>query len=414
MTLFWIVAGAGALIVAALLALALLRGQRETGPAEAYDLQIYRDQLKEIERDAARGVIGSEEAERLKTEVSRRILAADAKIHDTEGETARGRGPATAMAVLIALALLGGGFGLYSTLGAPGYGDLGLQDRIASARELRANRPSQEEVEAQLPASPPVNAPEDYMTLVERLRGAVQERPDDIQGHMLLARSEAALGNYPAAYAAQRRLIELKGESATAKDYADLADMLVLAAGGYVSPEAEQVLDEIMARDPANGVARYYGGLMMAQTGRPDSAFRIWDQLLRNSAPDDPWVPPIREQIGELAMAAGKTDYQLPAGAAPRGPGLAGPSAADVEATADMTDAERQDMIQGMVDRLGERLATEGGSPQEWAQLLGALGVLGETERAGAIWAEAQTVFAGQPDMLDIVRAGARQAGVAE
>ena len=81
MTVFWIIAGATTLLVAALLVAALMRGRRETGPAEAWDLQVYRDQLREIERDAARGAIAPDEAERLKTEVSRRILAADAKIH---------------------------------------------------------------------------------------------------------------------------------------------------------------------------------------------------------------------------------------------------------------------------------------------------------------------------------------------
>ena len=68
----------------------------------------------------------------------------------------------------------------------------------------------------------------------------------------------------------------------------------------------------------------------------------------------------------------------------------------------------------GMVERLGNRLATEGGSPQEWAQLLGALGVLGETDRAREIWTEAQGVFEGNAEALAVVRGGAERAGVAE
>lgn len=412
MTLFWIVAGAVVLVVAALLVLALLRGERATGPAEAYDLQVYRDQLREIDRDATRGTIAPEEAERLKTEVSRRILAADARIQAGSAAASRGRGPSLVMAAVIVLALLGGSALLYLRLGAPGYGDLGLQTRLQAAQEARANRPAQAEAEAQLPAQPPVEAPEDYLALVERLRTAVTERPDDLQGHVLLARSEAALGNYAAAYAAQRRLIALKGESASAKDYADLADMLVLAAGGYVSPEAEQALDEVMRRDPENGVARYYGGLMMAQTGRPDTAFRIWDKLLREGPGDAPWAEPIRAQIADLAYAAGVNDYELPE--APTAPALAGPGAADIEAASELSEADRQQMIEGMVDRLGTRLAEEGGSPQEWGQLLGALGVLGRTGQAAEIWQEAQAVFAGKPEALAIVRAGAARAGVAE
>jgi len=415
LTLFWIVAGAVVLLVAALLVLALLRGERDTGSAEAYDLQVYRDQLREIERDAARGTIAPEEADRLKTEVSRRILAADARIEGGAVAASRGSGPGRMMAAVIVLALFGGSALIYLRLGAPGYGDLGLQTRIAAAQEARANRPSQSEAEAQLPAQPAAEAPEDYLALVERLRTAVTERPDDVQGHVLLARSEAALGNYAEAYAAQRKLIALKGDSASAKDFADLADMLVLAAGGYVSPEAEQALDEVMRRDPDNGVARYYGGLMMAQTGRPDTAFRIWDKLLREGPADAPWAEPIRAQISDLAYAAGVNDYELPAApTAPTGPAIAGPGAADIEAASELSAEDRQQMIEGMVDRLGARLADQGGSPQEWGQLLGALGVLGRTEQAVEIWQEAQAVFAGQTEALAIIRAGAARAGVVE
>ncbi|EPX81422.1 c-type cytochrome biogenesis protein CcmI [Salipiger mucosus] len=410
MLTFWIVAAAITLLVTALLVLALLRARREDGPAEAWDLQVYRDQLKEIDRDRARGVIGEEEAERLRTEVSRRILSADAKAHESAtAET--GRGPRSLTAAVIAVALAGGAVALYLQLGAPGYGDLALSDRIDNAAELRANRPSQDDAEARVPPAPNPEAPEDYLRLVERLREAVADRPDDLQGYVLLARSEAALGNYAAAHEAQRRLIELKGEAATTKDYADLADMLVLAAGGFVSPEAEEVLDEVLRRDPSNGVARYYRGLMMAQNDRPDAAFRIWDRLLRESPADAPWVPPVRGQIEEMAYRAGIGDYELPQAVRPAAPG---PSAGDIEAASDMTPEQRQQMVQGMVERLAGRLAEQGGTPDEWARLLGALGVLGETERAGEIWTEAQSVFAGQPEALDTVRAGARRAGVAE
>ena len=79
-----------------------------------------------------------------------------------------------------------------------------------------------------------------------------------------------------------------------------------------------------------------------------------------------------------------------------------------------MSQDDRQEMIRGMVDRLAERLGTEGGSPAEWARLIGALGVLGDTQRAAAIWAEAQTVFADVQGVLDQLRAAAIQAGVAE
>ncbi|MEC3863373.1 c-type cytochrome biogenesis protein CcmI [Mesobacterium sp. TK19101] len=409
MTTFWIITGLVALVVAATLALALMRGRRDTGPAEAFDLQVYRDQLKDVDRDMARGVIGEGDAERIRTEISRRILAADAKAKAAGDGGTQPQALGRTMAIVIALSVVGGSLWLYQRMGAPGYPDLGLKTRIAAADEARKTRPTQDEAEAQVPALANPDAPQEYRDLVARLREAVAARPDDVQGFVLLARSEAVLGNYKAAYEAQARLIQLKGDAATAKDLADLADMMVLAAGGYVSPEAETVLNQTMKKDPTNPVARFYGGLMMYQTGRPDTAFRIWQTLLDEGPADAPWVAAIRLQIEDAAMRAG-IDYTLP----PAGGMLPGPSQQDMANAADMTPAERQEMIQGMVDRLSDRLATEGGSPEEWARLLGALGILGDTDRAAAIWAEAQTVFAGRPELLEVVREGAVRAGVAE
>jgi len=317
------------------------------------------------------------------------------------------------MAGLIAALVLGGGFGLYWKQGSPDAVDMPLSDRIAAAQELRDKRPSQAEYESRMPAAEAANAPEDYMKLVEKLREAVAARPDDLQGHILLASSEAALGNYKLAYEAQAQIVALRGESATAKDYTDLADMMIIAAGGLVSPEAQVALEKALAIDPEDGVARFYGGLMMAQTGRPDVAFGMWNSLLRSSAPDAPWVGPIRAQIEELAYRAGETRFELPP--LPHSDDdNRGPSSDDIAAASDMTPEERQDMIKGMVDQLSERLATEGGPASDWAKLINAIGVLGDIEQATAIWNEAQNIFANDPESLAQVTAAATRIGIAD
>ena len=415
---FWIIISALALLVGALLAQAMLRGRLNDEHPAAFDLRVYRDQLKEVDRDAARGVIGPEDAERIRTEVSRRILAADAQL-----QAAMAAGPQGAQAnkprlvpLVMAAVVVAGGVALYAQLGAPGYGDLGLKARIAQAEEFRATRPAQAAAEAEaLPAMPNLNISPEYKALVEKLRVAVTARPDDLQGQMLLARNEAAMGNFKAAYRAQEQVLTIKGNAATGQDYLDYADMMILAAGGYVSPEAERVLRAALARDPENGGAQYYMGLMAAQTGRPDQAFRLWNALLRKGPADAPWIGPIREQIEDMAVRAGETRFALPPlDTAPQQAPLAGPTAEDMQNAAQMSQDDRQEMIRGMVDRLAERLGTQGGTPAEWARLIGALGVLGDTQRAAAIWAEAQTVFADAPGVLDQLRAAAAQAGVAE
>src|SRR6056297_2105533 len=149
---FWIIAGVLALAVSLILGLALLRGRVGEAPPAAYDLQVYRDQLKEVDRDLARGVISKGEAERLRAEVSRRVLAADTQLRaggDSGGQPGR---VGVIVAALVVLGLAGGSFALYSQVGAPGYSDLPLKTRLAVSDDARQNRLSQAEAESRVPA----------------------------------------------------------------------------------------------------------------------------------------------------------------------------------------------------------------------------------------------------------------------
>lgn len=247
--------------------------------------------------------------------------------------------------------------------------------------------------------------------MILKLRETVKEQPNDLQGQELLARTESSLGNMRAAYTAQGHVIRLKGDDTTSRDYSIYANMMIGASDGYVSPEAQAALRLSLELDPQNNLSRYYWGLMLLQNERPDLTFQLWDQVLRQSPPNAPWVDSIRSRMADLAWFAG-VDYQMPA--PPHSNGLAGPSADDVETAKEMSSEDRQEMIQSMVANLAERLATEGGSPEEWARLLTAYGVLGQTDRAAAIWEEAKQVFAEVPNALETVRAGARNAGVAQ
>ncbi len=411
----WVIISALAFAVAALLALAILRGRIGDEPPAAYDLRVYRDQLKEVERDLARGVIGPDDAERIRAEVSRRILVADAQLQKGADAAAQPRALAL-MGAAVSLALLvGGSVWVYSRIGAPGYPDMGLASRIEAAQEARVNRISQAEAEARVPAGATVQAPSpDFIRLMDQLRAAVAERPGDLQGAVLLARNEAVLGNFVAAYKAQAQVLSIKGDQATATDYVDYADMMVLAAGGYVSPEAEAALRAALTRDPQNGPARYYVGLLQAQTGRPDNAFRTWEALLRDGPEGAPHIRAVRAQIEDMAFRAGVRNFTLPPeGGAPSAP-LAGPSAADIAAAQDMSGEDRMQMIRTMVQNLSDRLALQGGNSAEWARLIGALGVLGDEKQARVIWEEAQSVFWDSPEGLAEVNEAARRAGLTE
>jgi cytochrome c-type biogenesis protein CcmH len=411
MMLFWIVAGL--LILACLVAILrpLLSGSGAGARRASYDAQIYRDQLKEVEAERARGLLGEEEAEATRIEVSRRLLhAADAEDLETatrQAPRAITRATGIAAAVLVSAAALG----LYAVMGVPGLPDLPRAERERQMAEARANRPGQADAEAAMAArqagSQDAAAPRvsEDAALIERLREVLAERPGDLQGHRLLARSLATLGRFAEARAAQEEVLAILGEEATAEDRIELAELMILAAGGYVSPQAEAELTLGLRQAPAHPLGRYYSGLALVQAGRPDLAYPLWVRLLEESAPGAPWVAPIRAQIDEVARMAGLPPVET----APQ----PGPSQADLQAAGDMSPEEQQAMIEGMVEGLSDRLATEGGPPADWARLIRALGVLGQTERAQAILGEAETRFEDDPAALAEIEAGARAGGLA-
>ena len=408
--LFWIISAALALLIAALFALALLTRRAEAEHPAAYDLRIYRDQLKEVERDLARGVINEADAERIRTEVGRRVLAADAQLAIADVSSQQPRALTIVIAATIALILTGGGVAIYTQLGTPGLGDLPHKARLQASQELYSSRSSHEAFLARLPVR---NAPQQeagYLELVERLREAVASRPDELQGQQFLAQSEARLGNYAAARAAQSAVIRLKGEAAGASDFVTMAQMYITEADGYVSPEAEAALRRALRADRTDPVARYFLGQMWLQNDRPDRAFGLWSQLLNEGPEEAPWIAPIRQSIDDIAWLAG-VEYTQPA-PSEMATDMPGPTVQDIENAGEMTPEERQEMVQSMVQRLNDRLATEGGTPEEWARLISAYGSLGDESRARAIWLEAQQRFADTPDALETVRRGAARAGV--
>ncbi|MBF9033666.1 c-type cytochrome biogenesis protein CcmI [Rhodobacterales bacterium HKCCE2091] len=386
---FWLVAGALAIAVALGLWRAVLTARGTRAGAE-YDLDIYRDQLRELDRDAERGLIAPAEAERARVEISRRILDADRK--RAGGEVVRSGGRVLLGVGIVAM--VAGAIGVYALIGSPGYRDLPLQSRIAAIETARAARPDQAAAEAEAPPWPEPQVSPEFAEMIGELRRVMAERPDDPEGLRLLAQNEARLNRFAEARAAQAHLVELLGEDATGQDWIDLGEFSVLAAGGYVSPEAEEALSQGLIRQPRNGTARYYWGLMWAQQGRPDRALPVWESLLRDSAPDDPWVQPVMSQIEDVAALAGsRVDPDL---LAPRDDGT-------------------QEMIEGMVSGLADRLANDGGPPEDWARLVTSLRVLGREDDARAVYDEALATFADDADAVALIEeAGAGLAGATE
>ena len=65
-----------------------------------------------------------------------------------------------------------------------------------------------------------------------------------------------------------------------------------------------------------------------------------------------------------------------------------------------MTPEQRREMIEGMVQRLADRLDADGGEVNDWLRLARAQTVLGRAEAASATLTTARAKFADAPEAL--------------
>jgi len=151
--------------------------------------------------------------------------------------------------------------------------------------------------------------------------------------------------------------------------------------------------------DPGHVQARYFTGLAAEQDGDRARAAAVWQALLASAPPDAPW----RELVQEaLARIDGSADH------APRRPGP-GPTEEQIAASSQMSESQRNLMIRGMVERLSQRLQSDGSDPEAWSRLVRSYMVLGEPERARAAAGDARRALASDPARLrqfeDLVKA---------
>lgn len=276
----------------------LLRRQPAALPDSEAELAFHRLALAAVETDVEAGRVTGDEAEARRTEVARRLIRAAAA--SPEVRALRDRSPAVPIGAAVVL-----GLALYAALGSPMTADLPVGPRRAALEAAHDARIGQEEAEAAAPTAPDRSGT-DY-ALALRLETALADRPADLAGQQLLAETWALLGDYPKARAAMERVLAIKGDRAPGRDHILLAELMIRAAGLYVSPEAERSIARGLTLEPANPLGRYYSGLTLVQAGRPDLALPLWTQLLAEGPEEAPWISPIRAALPQLAAAAGRS-----------------------------------------------------------------------------------------------------------
>ncbi|WP_217576063.1 c-type cytochrome biogenesis protein CcmI [Mesorhizobium sp. GbtcB19] len=373
--LFWVIAAILTLGASLAVLLPLTGGVKGSSPAGDHDLEVYRDQLSELDRDMARGLIQPGEAEEARAEIGRRILrlGAAAQSGATNSTSSRSARLLASVAVL-AVPLLS--WGLYGMLGSPDLPSQPLAERLAKN-----------------PADSSVDE------LVARAEAHLAANPSDGKGWDVLAPIYLRLQRFPDAVTAYRNAIRLDGDSAVRQ--AGLGEAIASAAGGIVSADAQNAFEAALKLDPANAKANFYLAVGLAQEGRKAEAVAAWQKMLGQLAPDSPWRNAVQQALAE----AGEPAF---AEAAPAN----GPDAQQVEAAQQMSPQDRQAMIETMVAGLDDKLKQNPRDEEGWMRLIRSYVVLGKADQARDALGRAVAVFGADSEQAKKFTAFAASLGV--
>jgi cytochrome c-type biogenesis protein CcmH len=365
MTLWFVFA---LMTVAAILAVLWPLGRGSSAQAGGSEAVVYRDQLAEIDRDVAAGLIGVSEAEAARVEIGRRLLAAADGERDLPVRSNLGLRRASAIVALVGLPIAAVTF--YLAFGSPRLGDFPLASRTHTAD---------------------VNQPLDNM--VAQVEAHLEKNPADGRGWTVLAPVLARLGRYDDAVRAYRNAITYVGDSAERRS--DLGEALAGAAGGVVTAEAKAEFERAVAQSAGEPKANYFLGLAAEQDGRQADAAAIWRGLLAKAPADAPWRPLIEAALARVGD--------------PAAPALSNDAMA---AAKDMNEADRGAMIRGMVDRLATRLKQNGDDVEGWLRLVRAYMVMGERDKALSALVEARQAVASDTERLRQLNDGLKNLGL--
>jgi cytochrome c-type biogenesis protein CcmH len=353
--------------VAAVFAVLWPLGRRHV-PAGGSETNVYRDQLAEIDRDLAGGLIAAPEADAARVEISRRLLAA------AEGTDKVAVGSsATLRRAVAVVALIGipiAAFSFYLPLGSPQIGDFPL---AARSRAPDGTQP--------------------LINLVAQVEAHLEKNPTDGRGWTVLAPVLSRLGRYDDAVRAWRNSIAYDGDSSERR--ADLGETLMAAANGVITAEAKSEFERALAMNADEIKASYFLGVAAEQDGRNNEAASIWQSMLAKAPADAPWrglVQAALSRVGGVAAPA-LTDDTMAAGN-------------------NMNEADRGAMIRGMVERLATRLKQNGDDVEGWLRLVRAYMVMGDREKAASARADARQAVANDADRLRQLNEGLKNLGL--
>ena len=227
---------------------------------------VYKDQLRTLANDAG------PEADALRLELSRRLLAAARQETDPAGAS-----KLSPLAFALAIPLIA--LPLYWLVGNPVMPDVPLGPRLASAI-----------------------ANNDYPAMVMQIEKHLNEKPDDVAGWKVLATAYQELRRYTDAGNAYLQIARL--EKPTADVLTNYGEMLTLANQGLITPDAAAAFTEALKLDAAFPKARFFLAMNLKQEGKLIEAKTSYQALLDSAPANAPWRTAIQSELAALSVLA--------------------------------------------------------------------------------------------------------------
>jgi cytochrome c-type biogenesis protein CcmH len=393
--ILWLILTAMLVLAAVGLTVPLVR-RYDSRRARGGNVAVLKEQLGELDARAAAENMPAAEAEGLRTEIKRRILAEGAA-EDGPSRPIGERGLVTLALGMTAILVLGA-TGLYLKFGRPD---------LSSAPGVRVGP-------ATASADPAHPGGGDTAAMIGQLEAKMKTSPNDPEGWRMLGWSYVQVGRYADAAAAYGRAASLdpKAEYMSAQ-----GEALVQAANGQVTPDARAAFKKAIATDAADPRARYFLAVDKDQQGDHKGAMADWIALLKSAPPDAPWAAEVRSFVIRIASERGvDISDQLPpapAAAAATEPAPApGPTPDQVAAAGQMPAGDQQAMIQNMVEGLATRLKSNPRDPNGWVRLMRARMVLNQPDAASAAFKDALKTYSRDSAQQAAFKEAARQLGV--
>lgn len=306
MTVFLIGAALMILVLLVILMVPLLskpRKSQETESLPQANLEIYRDQFKELEDDLARGAITQTEYEESRNELERRVLEetmSEAPVDEVGGKS----GVYTFIVLLLIVPLFAA---LMWVLTQPlgdfrldggkyeGVADYSTGQMIKQAGEMH-----------------------DMEEALNKLKAHLQSDPSDLQGWMMLGRTTLTTRKYSEAVQAFERAYQLApGNPAI---MVDLADAIAMTQGQDLTGKPWELVQRALKADPTNWKALMMAGTDYFNRGDYRMAVMYWERLLKTLPANDGLADGVRASIQEarqIGNIVGPVPDTLNLGSAP-------------------------------------------------------------------------------------------------